>query len=139
MRFILTMTMICALFGVSYSQKTDTVYNVGKDRDGDTWYLDTDLVVRPQPPADWLRIMPIYTTLDARTLIFLFNVDCSDNTYQLVKAFSLDRRGNKIWEREERGRWSPFTGYSGNAARIVCRTNAGKQLPVTNGVISERR
>jgi hypothetical protein len=137
MRYLLTITMMCALFGVSHAQATDTVHNVGKDRDGDVWYLDTDMVVRPRPPADWVRVMPIYTNLAGRTLVFIFNVDCSDNTYQLVKAFSMDAQGRKTWERDENGRWSNFTGYSGNAARIVCRTNAGRFLDVRQGVISE--
>jgi len=139
MRYLLTITMMCALFGVSHAQNTDTVYDVGKDRDGDTWYLDTDMVVKPRPPAHWLRVMPIYSILRDRTLVFIYNVDCSDSTYQLVKAFSMDNRGRKIWERDERGRWGQFTGYSGNAARIVCRTNAGRELPSSSVVISEAR
>ena len=130
MRFLLTTALICAFFGVSYSQKTSTVHNVGKDKDGDVWYLDTSLVVKANPPADWLRVMPIYTQLPGRTLVFMFNVDCTDSTYQFVKAFSMDRGGNLLFEETNRSAWSRFAGYSGNAARMVCRQAQG--LPINN-------
>jgi hypothetical protein len=136
MRFLLTITMICAFFGVSYSQTKDTLHNVGKDRDGDTWYLDTEVVRRLDPPAEWAYIMPIYTKLSGRTLVFFFNVDCTDNTYQLVRSLTLDSNARVINRTNERSVWAPFTGYSGNAARIVCREN--QRLPITNrGVVSE--
>jgi hypothetical protein len=131
MKKLLTLTMICVLFGASYAQKTDTVHNVGKDRDGDTWYLDTDLVVTPRPPADWIRVMPIYTRLSGRTLVFMYNVDCSDSTYQFVKAFAMDAAGNTLYEENKRSAWAKFSGYSGNAARIVCRKE--RQLPLSSG------
>jgi hypothetical protein len=136
MRFLLTITMICVLSGVSYSQTKDTLHNVGKDRDGDTWYLDTEVVRRLDPPAEWAYIMPIYTKLPGRTLVFFFNVDCTDNTYQLVRSLTLDSNARVINRTNERSVWAPFTGYSGNAARIVCREN--QRLPITNrGVVSE--
>ena len=121
MRFLLTMTMICVLSGVAYSQTKDTLHNVGKDRDGDTWYLDTEVVRRLDPPAEWAYIMPIYTRLPGRTLVFFFNVDCTDNTYQLVRSLTLDNEANVIGRTTERSIWASFTGYSGNAAKIVCR------------------
>lgn len=126
--------MICALFGVSYAQKSD-VHAIGKDSDGDMWYVDTTLVVRPQPPADFLLVMPIYTILTGRTLVFYFTVDCSDSTYRLVKAHTINRQGETIWEKDSDGVWAKFAGYSGNGARVVCRTFQGRpstKLPVTN-------
>jgi hypothetical protein len=80
--------------------------------------------------------MPIYTKLPGRTLVFFFNVDCTDNTYQLVRSLTLDSNARVINRTNERSVWAPFTGYSGNAARIVCREN--QRLPITNrGVVSE--
>lgn len=137
MRYLFTITMICTLFGVSYAQKTDTIHDVGKDKDGDSWYLDTKLIVRPEPPAEWLLVMPIYTRLGERTLVFMFNVDCSDSTYQFVKAFSMDRTGKILFEETKRTDWARFTGYSGNAARITCRVKGAQRLPMSNrGVVS---
>ena len=129
MRFLLTLTMICALFGVSYPQAKDTVHNVGKDKDGDTWYLDTEVIRRLDPPAEWAYIMPIYTRLPGRTLVFFFNVDCTDNTYQLVRSLTLDNNAEVIGRRDERSVWASFTGYSGNAAKIVCRQT--RRLPTS--------
>ena len=135
MRFLLAFTMICVLFGVSYAQKSD-VHAIGKDSDGDMWYVDTTLVVRPQPPADWLLIVPMYTLLDGRTLVFYFNVDCSDSTYQFRKAQSLNRQGETLWEKDEKSAWARFTGYTGTGARVVCNKLGNRpstKLPVTNG------
>jgi len=130
MNKLLTLTTICVLSGVFYAQKPDTTYYVGKDKDGDSWFLDTDTVVRPKPPADWLLIMPIYTRLPGRTLVFMFNVDCADSTYQLVRAFTMNTKGEVIWTRDDPSTWAKFEGYSGNAAKITCRRLGG-------GVISE--
>ena len=130
--------MICVFFGVSYSQEADTVHNVGKDKDGDTWYLDTSLIRRLDPPSDWAILMPIYTEMSNSTLVFVFNVDCSDSTYQLVSAFSFDKSGRRLFHSKERTAWAKFTGYSGNAARITCRTEGSRRLPtISRGVVSE--
>jgi hypothetical protein len=134
MRFLLTFTMICALFGVSYAQKTnDTTHNLGKDRDGDTWYLDTDLLRRLDPPADWVIIMPIYSILTNSGLIFFYNVDCSDSTYQMFRARSIDVNGRVIFSDDKRSAWGKWSGYSGRAAKIACEhMNKGRRLPVSN-------
>lgn len=125
--------MICALFGVSYAQKTD-VHAIGKDSDGDMWYVDTTLVARPKPPADWMLLVPMFTLLDGRTLVFYFNVDCSDSTYQLRKAQSINRQGETLWEKDEKSAWSKFTGHTGNGARIVCNklgSRPSTRLPIS--------
>ncbi len=98
------------------------------------WYVDTTLVVRPKPPADWMLVVPMYTILEGRTLVFYFKVDCSDSTYQLGKAQSLNRQGETIWEKEEASAWSRFAGHTGNGARIICADQRKKsqRLPVTN-------
>ena len=127
---LLTLTAICVLSGTFYAQKPETTYYVGKDKDGDSWFLDTDLVVRPKAPADWLLVMPIYTRLPGRTLVFMFNVDCSDSTYQFARAFMMDTSGKVMWTRDTTTRWGRFDGYSGNAAKITCRVLGG-------GAISE--
>jgi len=129
--------MMCALFGATYAQTSDTIHDVGRDSDGDTWYLDTSLVVRPKPPADFLLIMPVYTKMDGRTLVFIFTVDCSDSTYQMSRAFTMNGQGEILWRREEKSRWANFTGYSGNAARIICRRDF--KLPIVNDGKSDGR
>lgn len=131
MRFLLTLTMICVLFSVSYAQNK-TTHAIGKDNDGDMWYIDTALVVQPRPPADWIRVMPIYTLLPGRALIFYFNVDCSDGTYQFYKAQSIDANGKILFEREDPSRWSKFTGYSGAGARMACRVTPKRMEAVIN-------
>lgn len=133
MRFLLTTIFILAVALSVSAQKEGTVHAIGKDSDGDMWYVDTTLVVRPKPPADWMLIVPMYTILEGRTLVFYFSVDCSDSTYQLRKAQSINRQGETLWEREEKSAWSRFTGHTGNGARIVC-TSEGKKstrLPVS--------
>lgn len=124
MRFLVTLTMIWVLFGVSYSQES-TTYDIGTDKDGDTWFLDTSLTRKLAAPADFITLMPIYTRVSGRLLVFYFNVDCSDSTYQFIKAQSIASDGRILWEREEKSRWANFTGYSGRGARIVCKQTKG--------------
>jgi hypothetical protein len=128
-KILLTLLLTATLGVAAQTKKEDTIHPVGKDGDGDQWYLDTSLVVTPKPPSDWVRIMPIYTTTKGRTLVFFFNVDCSDSTYQMTRAFSMDDAGRKLWERTVTSRWAKFVGYSGNAARIVC---AAERRPTSN-------
>jgi len=137
MKKLLTTIFLVALFAILVTGQTkkEEIYEVGRDKDGDLWHLDLSLVVRPRPPADWLLVMPIYTTDGSRTLVFMYNVDCSDNTYQIVKGFSMNRRGETIWESQRRGDWSKFQGYSGNAGRILCSKK--RQIPVNNSPITE--
>lgn len=129
------MIMVATLATAGTGQDTKTIHNIGKDKDGDTWYLDTSLVFRLRPPADWVLLMPIYTTLNGRTLVFMFNVDCSDRTYQMVKAFSMNRAGETLWEKTERTPWSSFTGYSGRAGTLTC--NNQRQFPMVDSPINE--
>lgn len=135
MRFLVTTAMICVLFGVSYAQQDLTVHNIGKDKDGDTWYVDTSLTRKLNPPSDWITLMPIYTLLPGRALVFYFNVDCAEGTYQLRKAQSIDTNGRVIWEQNERSSWAKFVGYSGRGAQIVCKQ--GNRLPIGDGRIDE--
>ena len=126
--------MICVLFGVSYAQKSDTTHAIGKDKDGDMWYLDTDLVVRPKPPADWMLIVPMYTLLPGRGLIFYFNVDCSDSTYQLTRAQVVDVSGRVLVDDDKKTAWAKFVGHTGAGARLACTTfrNKTTRLPAIN-------
>ena len=138
MRFLLTLTMICALFGVSYAQDMDTIYDVGRDKDGDTWFLDTSLIRRLDPPADWAILMPIYTKVKGGTIVFTFNVDCSDSTYQLTGSITLFDSNRKPVRTVKQTAWTKFFGYSGKAARITCRVTKGRPIPKLGSEVESR-
>lgn len=133
MRFLLTLTMICVLFGVSYAQKGAKVHNLGKDADGDTWFLDTSLVKQGRDEFAWITYMAVYSFLNERLLVFYFNVDCSDRTLQFVKAQAFNSEAKVVWEKEDRSAWSSFSGFAGRGASISCQeVKKGTILPVIN-------
>jgi hypothetical protein len=135
MKFLCITALICVFFAVSYAQKAGTIHNIGKDRDGDTWHLDTSLVRQGENNLSWLRIMPIYTRVNGAVLVFIYNVDCSDSTYQLSKSMLL-RSGEIVSQESHQSAWANFFGYSGNAARIVCKP-AAKRPAGTNTRLPE--
>lgn len=127
MKFLLTTAMICVFFvGFGMAQLKDGTYNVGKDREGDTWYLDSNLVV-PVKDTDGY-VMAIYTGTVVR-IVFFFVVDCSDNTYKLTR--SLGYRNDVLFHQEDiKSKWANFQGYSGRAAKLVCDAHPkGRRLP----------
>lgn len=133
MKNLLTLVTICVLFvGLGYGQKKSTLHDIGKDKDGDTWYIDTDLVRQGSGNLSWVTFMAIFTPMNDRILVFYYNVDCSDSTYQFVKAQTMDAKGTLLWEKTASSRWVPFASYSGRGGRIACEhIKKGNRIPIS--------
>lgn len=119
--------IMCAMLTAS-AQMKDGIYNLGKDDDGDTWYLDSNLVI-PIKTVPNHYVMSIYMDKKARRLFFMFHIDCTDNTYRLIGARAF-YRDHLVYTNNDESDWANFKGYSGRAATMVCK--ADTKLPVNN-------
>ncbi|MFZ9272057.1 MAG: hypothetical protein ACO24B_01435 [Ilumatobacteraceae bacterium] len=129
MRFLLTFALICALFGVSYSQEDRDLRLVGK-ADGHLWFIDFDTVTEH---IDGTRSGAMVRTEDGGLIAAFQVADCQRSRLKILKM-AFFKNGKMEVEIKGKNEWLAADGFGRKVLAIMCQPLKTK---TSKGLIGE--